>query len=366
MHGASKNRTRAAGKSEGIDGKSAAANSKGSGRAQVLSSKSSKRDDSELHATKSEGPQPATPTPKHEHVPADRELKNSAAAKLHTERGAKSESTTSHAEHAARAEEAKKSNKHAAPAVIAKNVTPARPDANSSKAAAKTKKTTPPSNPTPAENSDTPTVSASPKKGTPENPAEPVAKLAAPASPTKSAASSASSKPASPALNASPKSTAPEDLAPPAPNPPSANPVLSGDFVSVPSKPGRPQRVTFPQKQVANSSSLAISSQLSVVVPAASGGADQPSQLQAGKLVSYVLPHNPRPGDHYGAEETVKVMATVGQQGFVTDIKPVTGPIFLLSSTISAVRSWRYKPTLVNGTPVETHQDVTITFKLAR
>jgi outer membrane biosynthesis protein TonB len=141
---------------------------------------------------------------------------------------------------------------------------------------------------------------------------------------------------------------------------------LSGDFVSVPSKSGRSQRVTFPQRQIANSSSLAINSQLSVVVPVASGAAGQPSQLQAGKLVSYVLPHNPKPGDHYRAEETVEVQATVGQQGFVTDTKPMSGPIFLLSSAMSAVRSWRYKPTLVNGTPVETHQDVTITFKLAR
>jgi outer membrane biosynthesis protein TonB len=82
--------------------------------------------------------------------------------------------------------------------------------------------------------------------------------------------------------------------------------------------------------------------------------------------VLYVMPHNPRPGDPYGAEETVKVRATVGRQGFVTDIKPVSGPIFVLSSTMSAVRSWRYKPTLLNGIPVETEQDVTITFKLTR
>jgi hypothetical protein len=103
-----------------------------------------------------------------------------------------------------------------------------------------------------------------------------------------------------------------------------------------------------------------------VVIPAASGVADQPSRLQAGKLVLYVMPHNPRPGDPYGTEETVKVRATVGRQGFVTDIKPVSGPTFVLSSSMSAVRSWRYKPTLLNGIPVETEQDVTITFKLTR
>jgi hypothetical protein len=43
--------------------------------------------------------------------------------------------------------------------------------------------------------------------------------------------------------------------------------------------------------------------------------------------VSYVLPHNPKPGDHYRTEETVEVQATVSQQGFVADIKPMSGPI---------------------------------------
>jgi outer membrane biosynthesis protein TonB len=126
-------------------------------------------------------------------------------------------------------------------------------------------------------------------------------------------------------------------------------------------------KVIFPQKQIAFSPSLAITTQLSVVVPPESGPvAAQPSRLQAGKLVSYVLPRNPRPEDRYGAEETVKVRATIGQQGLVTEIRPVSGPIFLLSSTMSAVRLWRYKPTLLNGTPIETHQDVTIIFKVAR
>jgi len=110
-----------------------------------------------------------------------------------------------------------------------------------------------------------------------------------------------------------------------------------------------------------------ITTQLSVLVPPESGlVAAQASRLQAGKLVSYVLPRNPRPGDQYGAEETVKVHATIGQQGLVTEIKPVSGPIFLLSSTMGAVHLWRYKPTLLNGLPIETHQDVTVIFKLPR
>jgi hypothetical protein len=165
-----------------------------------------------------------------------------------------------------------------------------------------------------------------------------------------------------------PKDAAPENPAPTSkprkaaePNPPSP------DFVTIPSKSGKPLRAIFPQKQIASSSSLTITTQLSVVVPPEFDQAgNQASRLKAGKLVSYVLPRNPRPGDRYGAEETVKVRATIGQQGRVTEIKPVSGPIFLLSSTMSAVRLWRYKPTLLNERPIETHQDVTIIFKLPR
>jgi hypothetical protein len=148
-----------------------------------------------------------------------------------------------------------------------------------------------------------------------------------------------------------------------------AQPNLSppGSLVTVPSKSSKPLKLVFPQKQIAFSSSLMITTQLSVLVPPESGlVAAQASQLQAGKLISYVLPRNPRPGDQYGAEETVRVHATIGQQGLVTEIKPVSGPIFLLSSTMGAVHLWRYKPTLLNGMPIETHQDVTVIFKLPR
>jgi hypothetical protein len=254
-----------------------------------------------------------------------------------------------------------------------KNIAP-KPGLDSAKNRATGRAKTPsPPNSKPSENTTAPVVVAATPKNAPENPSGPVAKLVAPTVPNEAAAATGQ-KLATPAANALPKSTAPQDsaplaskpAAPAAPNPPAPNPILSGDFVSVPSKPGKLQRVIFPQKQIANSSSLAISSQLSVVIPAASGVADQPSRLQAGKLVLYVMPHNLRPGDPYGTEETVRVRATVGRQGFVTDIKPVSGPTFVLSSTVSAVRSWRYKPTLLNGIPVETEQDVTITFKLTR
>ena len=220
-------------------------------------------------------------------------------------------------------------------------------------------------NPLPSANSALarPAVAESSLGAAPRNPAPPTAKPAAPTAPNPlPSANSALARPAvaESSLGAAPRNPVPSTAAQPNPPPPAY-------LVTVPSKGSKPLELVFPQKQIASSSSFVITTQLSVLVPPESGlVAAQPSRLQAGKLVSYVLPRNPRPGDQYGAEETVKVHATIGQQGLVTEIRPVSGPIFLLSSTMGAVHLWRYKPTLMNGTPIETHQDVTVIFKLPR
>jgi outer membrane biosynthesis protein TonB len=85
--------------------------------------------------------------------------------------------------------------------------------------------------------------------------------------------------------------------------------------------------------------------------------------LQAGELVSFVWPHYPRPGDRYGSAETVKVRTTIGELGQVLEVKHVSGSISLLPAAMSAIRLWRYKPTLLNRRPVQAQEDVTIEFR---
>ena len=138
----------------------------------------------------------------------------------------------------------------------------------------------------------------------------------------------------------------------------------SAILVSVPAKGSRSFRLTFPEKPIADSSSIAMTSQQSVLVSPAPRPAlaRKPARLQAGELASYVWPRYQRPGDRYGSTETVKVRATIGQLGQVLDIRLVSGSISLLPATMSAIRQWRYKPTLLNGRPVQAQQDVTIEF----
>ena len=132
-----------------------------------------------------------------------------------------------------------------------------------------------------------------------------------------------------------------------------------------PGNGSKPFRLTLPERPIAASSSFAITSQLSVLVAPDRGGASaqEPARLQAGELVSFVWPRYPRPGDRHGSSETVKVRTTIGEFGQVLDVKRVSGSFSLLPAAISAIRLWRFKPTLLNNRPVQAQQDVTIEFR---
>jgi hypothetical protein len=164
--------------------------------------------------------------------------------------------------------------------------------------------------------------------------------------------------PASPA----PRKVMPEKHAIPHLSPPSTI-LFTG-----PGDSRKPFRLILPERPIAASASFAITSQLSVLVSPDRGhaAAGEPARLQAGELVSFVWPRYPRPGDRHGSSETVKVRTTIGEFGQVMDVKRVSGSLSLLSAAMSALRLWRYKPTLLNNRPVEVQQDVTIEFRPAK
>jgi TonB family protein len=130
----------------------------------------------------------------------------------------------------------------------------------------------------------------------------------------------------------------------------------------------KPFRLILPERPIAASSTFAITSQLSVLVAPDRGraAAQEPARLRAGDLVSFVWPRYPGPRDRHGSSETVKVRTTIGESGQVLDVKRVSGSFSLLPAAISAIRMWRFKPTLLNNTPVQAQQDVTIEFRAPR
>ena len=165
-------------------------------------------------------------------------------------------------------------------------------------------------------------------------------------------------------ISGAPAKPAPRRAAPTprvAPHLPSPSTIL----VTGPGDGSKPFKLILPEKPIAASSSFAMTSQLSVFVSPEPGPAPahKPARLQAGELVSFVWPSYPRPGDRHGSAETVKVRTTIGEFGQVLDVKHVSGSISLLPAAMSAIRLWRYKPTLLNSRPVQAQQDVTIEFR---
>ena len=63
-------------------------------------------------------------------------------------------------------------------------------------------------------------------------------------------------------------------------------------------------------------------------------------------------------------EGTVKLHVMVGADGSIQSLEPISGPESLSKAAMTAVREWRYSPTLLNGKPVEMQEDVSFVFRV--
>ena len=63
-------------------------------------------------------------------------------------------------------------------------------------------------------------------------------------------------------------------------------------------------------------------------------------------------------------EGAVQLLATISKNGDITTVKVISGEPQLTRAAADAVKQWKYKPYLLNGSPVEIQTQVTINFKL--
>jgi TonB family protein len=85
-------------------------------------------------------------------------------------------------------------------------------------------------------------------------------------------------------------------------------------------------------------------------------------QIQQAVLVSKKDPEYPKLARQTGARGLVKVSATVGKDGHVKSVKVISGHPMLQAAAVAAVKQWVYKPTLLNGQPVETDTEIVLNF----
>jgi TonB family protein len=81
-----------------------------------------------------------------------------------------------------------------------------------------------------------------------------------------------------------------------------------------------------------------------------------------GTLVRRVAPEYPQTARRAGIAGLVQLRILVGITGKVIVVRPTDGPLELQSAAAAAVKQWIFKPFLINGTPVESWQEVGITF----
>jgi TonB family protein len=88
------------------------------------------------------------------------------------------------------------------------------------------------------------------------------------------------------------------------------------------------------------------------------------SGVAQGLLVTKVPPQYPQEAKDQSIQGVVVMKVTVDKEGNVENIQLMSGHPLLVPPAIGAVKQWKYKPYLVNGTPVEVETQVRVTFTL--
>jgi protein TonB len=81
-------------------------------------------------------------------------------------------------------------------------------------------------------------------------------------------------------------------------------------------------------------------------------------------LIRQVTPVYPPIAKTAHISGTVLLHAIIGKDGTVQDLQYISGPPLLMKSAMDAVRQWRYKPTLLNGEPVDVDTTISVVFTL--
>jgi periplasmic protein TonB len=86
--------------------------------------------------------------------------------------------------------------------------------------------------------------------------------------------------------------------------------------------------------------------------------------VEAASLVNKVQPQYPPIAQAAHVSGTVVLRAVISKNGTIEQLQFVSGPPLLMKAAMDAVRQWRYRPTVLNGEPVEVETTVDVVFAL--
>jgi TonB family protein len=88
--------------------------------------------------------------------------------------------------------------------------------------------------------------------------------------------------------------------------------------------------------------------------------------VQAYNLLNQVRPEYPPMAKQARVQGTVQFGVTIAKDGTISNLNLISGPPLLVQAAQQAVQQWQYKPTLLNGQPVEVVTTIDVNFTLSQ
>jgi periplasmic protein TonB len=89
------------------------------------------------------------------------------------------------------------------------------------------------------------------------------------------------------------------------------------------------------------------------------------SRVEAAMLIHRVEPIYPRLAIQTRREGSVELHAVISTEGSIQSLEVLSGEPLLIQSALAAVREWRYRPTILDGQPVEVDTHITVVYTLS-
>jgi len=86
--------------------------------------------------------------------------------------------------------------------------------------------------------------------------------------------------------------------------------------------------------------------------------------VQAAKAIRRVLPVYPQPARQLRISGTVHLLGIIAKDGTIQRLQVLSGHPLLRQAAIDAVSQWIYRPTVLNGQPVEVEAPIDVIFTL--
>ena len=89
-------------------------------------------------------------------------------------------------------------------------------------------------------------------------------------------------------------------------------------------------------------------------------------EVATGLLITKVQPQYPEEARQSRIQGTVILHAVINTKGDVEELTLISGHPLLAPAAIDAVKQWKYKPYLLNYTPVNVETEIVVNFALSR